>query len=176
MSFEKRLSSLVRRKTRRVSFRFVLDKSEGSNEPRPSLSDQSRHWMRWAMAIFYFVAGVVHLRHPEAFLPIMPDWVPAPREVHSFHRRMRDRRRPRAVDAFASMVGGRYACSIRSLRFSSEHRACRRQHSVTAVADRLAVSCAALASSAGYHLVGAVLWRGRQLAIWPPPFAELATQ
>src|ERR1700691_3399037 len=89
---------------------------------------------------------------------------------------MRDRRRPRAVDAFASMVGGRYACSIRSLRFSSEHQACRRQHSVTAVADRLVVSCAALASSAGYHLVGAVLWRGRQLAIWPPPSAELATR
>jgi uncharacterized membrane protein len=40
--------------------------------------------MRWAMAIFYFVAGVVHLRHPEAFLPIMPDWVPAPREVILF--------------------------------------------------------------------------------------------
>ena len=37
--------------------------------------------MRWAMAIFYFVAGVLHLRGPEAFLPIMTDWVPAPREV-----------------------------------------------------------------------------------------------
>ena len=66
-------------------FRFVLDKSEGSNEPRPSLNDHRvRHWMRWAMAIFYFVAGVVHLRRPEAFLPIMPDWVPAPREVILF--------------------------------------------------------------------------------------------
>ena len=66
-------------------FRFVLDKSEGSNEPRPSLNDHRvRHWMRWAMAIFYFVAGVVHLRRPEAFLPIMPDWVPAPREVVLF--------------------------------------------------------------------------------------------
>jgi uncharacterized membrane protein len=40
--------------------------------------------MRWAMALFYFVAGVLHLRGPEALLPIMPDWVPAPREVILF--------------------------------------------------------------------------------------------
>jgi uncharacterized membrane protein len=40
--------------------------------------------MRWAMAIFYFVAGILHLRRPEPFLPIMPEWVPAPREVILF--------------------------------------------------------------------------------------------
>ncbi len=40
--------------------------------------------MRWAMATVYFVAGVLHLRRPEAFLPIMPDWVPTPREVILF--------------------------------------------------------------------------------------------
>jgi uncharacterized membrane protein len=33
------------------------------------------------MAIFYAIAGVVHLRSPEAFLPIVPSWVPDPREV-----------------------------------------------------------------------------------------------
>jgi uncharacterized membrane protein len=37
--------------------------------------------MRWAMAAFYFIAGIVHLRNPGAFLPIVPEWVPAPREV-----------------------------------------------------------------------------------------------
>lgn len=37
--------------------------------------------MRWTMAIFYAVAGVLHLRSPEAFLPIVPDWVPFPYEV-----------------------------------------------------------------------------------------------
>src|SRR3984957_16605830 len=89
---------------------------------------------------------------------------------------MRDRRRPRAVDAFASMVGGRYACSIRSLLFPANIKHAVDNIQFAAVADRLVVSCAALASSAGYHLVGAVLWRGRQLAIWPPPFAELATR
>jgi uncharacterized membrane protein len=40
--------------------------------------------MRWAMAIFYLVAGVFHIQSPDAFLPIMPDWVPAPREVILF--------------------------------------------------------------------------------------------
>ncbi|AOO82534.1 hypothetical protein BHK69_20675 [Bosea vaviloviae] len=37
--------------------------------------------MRWLMAAFYLAAGGLHLRSPEAFLPIMPDWAPAPREV-----------------------------------------------------------------------------------------------
>ena len=37
--------------------------------------------MRWAMAYFYFTAGIVHLAAPNAFLPIVPDWVPAPRQV-----------------------------------------------------------------------------------------------
>ena len=37
--------------------------------------------MRLIMATFYFAAGVVHLAAPDAFLPIMPVWVPAPRVV-----------------------------------------------------------------------------------------------
>jgi uncharacterized membrane protein len=40
--------------------------------------------MRWAMAVFYFTAGTLHLRYPEAFVPIVPDWVPSPREVILF--------------------------------------------------------------------------------------------
>jgi uncharacterized membrane protein len=49
------------------------------------LSDDGiRRCMRWAMAIFYLVAGIFHLQHPDAFLPIMPDWAPAPREVILF--------------------------------------------------------------------------------------------
>lgn len=40
-----------------------------------------RATMRWLMAAFYLAAGLLHLRAPTAFLPIMPDWVPAPREV-----------------------------------------------------------------------------------------------
>ena len=40
-----------------------------------------RAMMRWLMAAFYLVAGIGHLLRPEAFLPIVPDWVPLPREL-----------------------------------------------------------------------------------------------
>jgi uncharacterized membrane protein len=36
--------------------------------------------MRWLMAAFYLAAGIAHLRAPDEFLPIVPGWVPAPRE------------------------------------------------------------------------------------------------
>jgi uncharacterized membrane protein len=37
--------------------------------------------MRVVIAAFYIAAGIVHLIAPEAFLPIVPDWVPHPSEV-----------------------------------------------------------------------------------------------
>lgn len=37
--------------------------------------------MRWIMAGFYLAAGVLHLMDATAFLPIVPDWVPAPQAV-----------------------------------------------------------------------------------------------
>ncbi len=37
--------------------------------------------MRWAMAVFYAVAGVFHLAVPDGFLLIVPAWVPSAREV-----------------------------------------------------------------------------------------------
>ncbi len=33
------------------------------------------------MAAFYFCAGILHMAAPDAFLPIVPDFVPFPREV-----------------------------------------------------------------------------------------------
>jgi uncharacterized membrane protein len=36
---------------------------------------------RWLLAAAYAAVGIVHLKSPEGFLPIMPDWVPAPRAV-----------------------------------------------------------------------------------------------
>jgi uncharacterized membrane protein len=42
---------------------------------------KARNVMRWIMAAFYIVAGVGHVLRPDAFLPIVPDWVPLPREV-----------------------------------------------------------------------------------------------
>ncbi|MFZ4690636.1 MAG: DoxX family protein [Polymorphobacter sp.] len=46
--------------------------------------EQLRTAMRWLMAVFYFTAGVIHLKSPEGFMPIVPDWVPFPREVVLF--------------------------------------------------------------------------------------------
>ena len=46
--------------------------------------EQLRTLMRALMAIFYVVAGVIHLKSPGAFLPIVPDWVPFPRETVLF--------------------------------------------------------------------------------------------
>lgn len=37
--------------------------------------------LRWVLAVFYAVAGVIHLIRPEPFLTIMPAWVPAPEAV-----------------------------------------------------------------------------------------------
>ena len=43
--------------------------------------ERTRAAMRWMLATFYAAAGIVHLAAPDSFLPIVPDWVPAPREV-----------------------------------------------------------------------------------------------
>jgi uncharacterized membrane protein len=37
--------------------------------------------LRYVLAAAYFFVGVVHLRAPDVFLPIMPEWVPFPRET-----------------------------------------------------------------------------------------------
>ncbi|MEQ1754101.1 MAG: DoxX family protein, partial [Micropepsaceae bacterium] len=37
--------------------------------------------MRYVLAAAYLFVGVVHLRSPDVFLPIVPDWVPFPRET-----------------------------------------------------------------------------------------------
>jgi uncharacterized membrane protein len=42
---------------------------------------RTRLAMRLMLAALYAVAGIAHLAIPEAFLPIVPDFVPLPREV-----------------------------------------------------------------------------------------------
>ena len=37
--------------------------------------------LRWLLALFYALAGYLHLVRPEPFLAIMPDWIPAPEAV-----------------------------------------------------------------------------------------------
>jgi uncharacterized membrane protein len=43
-----------------------------------------RRVLRWVMAAFYMSAGLLHLASPEKFLPIVPAWVPLPRETVLF--------------------------------------------------------------------------------------------
>ena len=37
--------------------------------------------MRAVLALAYLGVGIIHLKSPQGFLPIVPDWVPYPREV-----------------------------------------------------------------------------------------------
>jgi uncharacterized membrane protein len=48
---------------------------------KANTSEPVRAAMRAVMAALYLAAGVVHLVAPDAFLPIVPDWVPLPRET-----------------------------------------------------------------------------------------------
>lgn len=41
----------------------------------------ARALLRGVLAAAYLGVGIVHLTKPDAFLPIMPDWVPDPRDV-----------------------------------------------------------------------------------------------
>lgn len=43
--------------------------------------DKWRTGARWLLALVYFGVGIVHLRSPAGFLPIMPEWVPYPEVV-----------------------------------------------------------------------------------------------
>lgn len=48
---------------------------------RASNASAVRTAARFVLAAAYFAVGIVHLNSPQGFLPIMPDWVPFPREV-----------------------------------------------------------------------------------------------
>jgi uncharacterized membrane protein len=43
-----------------------------------------RSSLRWLLALFYFGAGILHLRSPGGFLSITPQWVPYPELVVAF--------------------------------------------------------------------------------------------
>jgi uncharacterized membrane protein len=46
--------------------------------------ERGRAVLRWALALVYLGFGGLHLSAPGPFLPIMPGWVPFPREVILF--------------------------------------------------------------------------------------------
>lgn len=41
----------------------------------------ARAVLRWGLALFYFVAGLLHLVRPDPFVSVTPFWVPMPSEV-----------------------------------------------------------------------------------------------
>jgi uncharacterized membrane protein len=52
--------------------------------PRPSGADPSprlRAALRWLIGAFYLIAGIAHLRAPDVFATVVPDWVPFARET-----------------------------------------------------------------------------------------------
>lgn len=44
----------------------------------------ARAVVRVLLALFYFTAGIIHLKSPGGFLQITPDWVPWPEAVVAF--------------------------------------------------------------------------------------------
>jgi uncharacterized membrane protein len=54
---------------------------EGSIKVQVTEQSKTRTAFRWLLAVFYFFAGVAHLRSPGGFLAITPDWVPWPEAV-----------------------------------------------------------------------------------------------
>lgn len=47
----------------------------------PPASERGRAISRWVLAAAYLLVGIIHLRSPDAFLPIVPGRVPWPRET-----------------------------------------------------------------------------------------------
>lgn len=47
----------------------------------PPAISRARTVARIVLAAAYLAVGIIHLRSPEGFLPIVPDWVPYPRDV-----------------------------------------------------------------------------------------------
>ena len=46
--------------------------------------DRLRNILRWVLAAAYLFVGVLHLRSPQTFIPIVPDWVPFPTQTVLF--------------------------------------------------------------------------------------------
>jgi uncharacterized membrane protein len=49
--------------------------------PSSTMRDRGAAIGRWLLTAAYFYVGVVHVSRPAVFLPIVPHWVPMPREV-----------------------------------------------------------------------------------------------
>ena len=48
---------------------------------RPANVERLRLGLRWLIAAAFLAAGIIHIRSPGAFMPIVPDWVPVPHQT-----------------------------------------------------------------------------------------------
>jgi uncharacterized membrane protein len=65
-----------------INFGALMKEMVGVSPLPPSQKfAPARRTMRVIMASFYAVAGILHLYAPNAFLPIIPDWVPEARNL-----------------------------------------------------------------------------------------------
>ena len=78
-----RIDKMQRRRNRRRNPASALHGNSPVKERVGEAMDRDRlqSLLRWTMAAFYSVAGILHLWAPSAFLPIVPGWVPLPREI-----------------------------------------------------------------------------------------------
>lgn len=58
-----------------------MDLLTDADQPKRPARERWRGVLRWTLAIAFFGVGIVHIRSPGGFLPIMPGWVPYPRLV-----------------------------------------------------------------------------------------------
>lgn len=50
-------------------------------QPPSARVERIRTILRWLLAAAYLFVGIAHLHSPGTFLPIVPDWVPFPRQT-----------------------------------------------------------------------------------------------
>ena len=129
--------------------------------PLNELPHARARWILLALMVaIYLVFGIIHIATPDPFLPIMPDWVPFPRERGDRHGRLRDRRGRRPSGAAHALARRCDAGALCRLRLSGQPQARLRSRRRPATAEQLVVSRPAAGLSAGVRVVVAVL-RGR---------------
>ena len=128
-----------------------------------------RFWWRLPLMAAYGFIGVVHLAAPDAFLPIMPDWVPEPRLVVIVT----------GLCELAGVLGLAWVPDpalgrdrpgpLRGLRLPGQPQARAGGHRRAGPARQLVVPRPPAGVSAGLRLVGALCRRGHRLAVPPTP-------
>jgi uncharacterized membrane protein len=100
----------------------------------------ARAVMRWLMAAFYVIAGIGHLAAPDAFLPIVPDWVPMPRGVILLTGLCELAGAAALDDGALAPARRHHAGTLCAVRLARQHQARAGPHFATARSGQLVVS------------------------------------